>query len=211
MPQNLPGFGFYHDNQAQNASAIYTRVLSPKLVNTGSIAMSRLAMSHFAENSSTNDIAGKLGITGVGFGGSAGWGAPYFDVQGYSPFGDFWLATPMPMQAWDTIVEARDTLSWQKGLHAAKSGASGRRFIWPMWAPVQSRGYYSFTPGFTTETATNDETGSALASFLLGLPAARQLQNGLPSMNLPAMVCGGYRTGHVAGDAADDDQFGRAL
>jgi hypothetical protein len=181
-PQNLPGFGFHHDNQAQNASAIYTRVLSPSLVNTASLAMSRLAMSHFAENSNTNDIVGKLGITGVGFGGPAGWGAPYFNVQGYSPFGDSWLATPM--QAWDTIVEARDALSWQKGRHALKFGASARRFIWPMWALVQSRGYYSFTPGFTTQTATNDGTGSALASFLLGLPAARQLQNGLPSMNL---------------------------
>jgi hypothetical protein len=27
MPQNPPGFGFFHDNEAQNASAIYTRVL----------------------------------------------------------------------------------------------------------------------------------------------------------------------------------------
>ena len=182
MPQNLPGFGFFHDNQAQNASAIYTRVISPALVNTASIDMSRLAMSHFAENSYTNNIVGQLGITGVGFGGPAGWGAPYFNVQGYSPFGDSWLATPM--QAWDTVVEARDTLSWQKGRHGLKFGGSGRRFIWPMWALVQSRGYYSFTPGFTTQTATNDGTGSALASFLLGLPAARQLQNGLPSMNL---------------------------
>jgi len=182
MPQNLPGFGFNHDNAAQNASAIYTRVISPLLVNTASLAMSRLAMSHFAENSFTNDIVGQLGITGVGFGGPAGWGAPYFNVQSYSPFGDSWLATPM--QAWDTVVEARDTLSWQRGRHGIKFGGSGRRFIWPMWALVQSRGYYSFTSGFTTQTATNDGTGSALASFLLGLPAARQLQNGLPSMNL---------------------------
>jgi hypothetical protein len=190
MPQNLPGFGFTHDNQAQNASAIYTRVLSPHLVNTGSLAVSRLSMSHFAENSNTNDIVGKLGITGVGFGGPAGWGAPYFNVQGYSPFGDSWLATPM--QAWDTVVEARDTLSWQKGRHALKYGFSGRRFIWPMWALVQSRGYYSFTPGFTTQTATNDGTGSALASYLLGLPAARQLQNGLPSMNLRQWYVDGF-------------------
>jgi hypothetical protein len=182
MPQNLPGFGFNHDNAAQNASAIYTRVLSPQVVNTGSLAVSRLAMSHFAENSYTNDIVGELGITGVGFGGPAGWGAPYFNVQSYSPFGDSWLATPM--QAWDTVVEARNALSWQKGRHSLKFGGSARHFIWPMWALVQSRGYYSFTPGFTTETATNDGTGSALASFLLGLPAARQLQNGLPSMNL---------------------------
>jgi len=182
MPQNLPGFGFTHDNQSQNASAIYTRVLSPHMVNTASLAMSRLSMSHFSENNNTNDIVGELGITGVGFGGRTGWGAPYFNVQGYSPFGDSWLATPM--QSWDTIVEGRETLSWQKGRHALKFGASVRRFIWPMWALVQSRGYYSFTSGFTTQTATNDGTGSALASFLLGLPAVRQLQNGLPSMNL---------------------------
>jgi hypothetical protein len=182
MPQNLPGFGLNHDNAAQHASAVYTRVLSPHLVNTGSLAMSRLAMSHFSQNSYRNDIVGQLGMTGVGFGGSAGWGAPYFNVQGYSPFGDSWLATPM--QAWDTVVEARDMLSWQKGRHALKFGGSARRYIWPMWALVQSRGYYSFTSGFTTQTATNDGTGSALASYLLGLPAARQLQNGTPSMNL---------------------------
>jgi hypothetical protein len=53
-----------------------------------------------------------------------------------------------------------------------------------MWALVQSRGYYQFTPGFTTETSTNDGTGSGLASFLLGDPASRQLQAGVPSMNL---------------------------
>lgn len=190
MPQNLPGFGFFHDNQAQNVSAIYTRVISPALVNTVSIAMSRLSMSHFTENSNTNDIVGQLGITGVGFGGPRGWGAPYFNVQGYSPFGDSWLATPM--QAWDTVVEARETLSWQKGRHALKFGGSARRFVWPMWALVQSRGYYSFTPGFTTQTATNDGTGAALASFLLGLPAARQLQNGLPSMNLRQWYADGF-------------------
>jgi hypothetical protein len=182
MPQNLPGFGFNHDNQSQNGSIIYTRVISPRMVNTASVAVSRLAMSHWAENNNTNDIVSQLGITGVGFGGSAGWGAPYFNVQGYSPFGDSWLATPM--QAWDTIIEGRDSLSWQKGRHALKFGGSYRWFIWPMWALVQSRGYYSFTSGFTTQTATNDGTGSALASFLLGLPAVRQLQVGLPSMNL---------------------------
>jgi hypothetical protein len=181
MPQNLPGFGFNHDNLSQNAALIHTRVFSPNIVNTASVSMSRLSMSHYSENNYKNNIVGDLGITGVGFGGAAGWGAPYFNVQGYSPFGDSWLATPM--QAWDTILEGRDTLSWQKGRHALKFGGSYRRFIWPMWALVQSRGYYGFTNGFTTQTATNDGTGSALASFLLGLPSVRQLQYGLPSMN----------------------------
>jgi hypothetical protein len=49
---------------------------------------------------------------------------------------------------------------------------------------VQSRGFYSITSGFTTQTATNDGTGAALASFLLGFPASRQVQNGVPTMDL---------------------------
>src|ERR1051325_3985739 len=48
----------------------------------------------------------------------------------------------------------------------------------------QNRSYYQFTNGFTTRTATNDGTGSALASFLLGLPAVKQRQEGIPQMQL---------------------------
>jgi hypothetical protein len=182
VPQNLPGYGFNHDNLGQNGSVIWTRILSPNLVNTASASVSRLAMFHYTQNNGVNNIVDALGITGVNFGGQGAWGAPYFNVQGYSPLGDSWLATPMHM--WDTILEGRDTLSWQRGRHSMKFGGSYRWYIWPMWALVQSRGYYSFTSGFTTRTATNDGTGAALASFLLGLPASRQVQNGVPTMDL---------------------------
>lgn len=181
-PQNLPGFGLLHENLSQNADIAWTRVVTSNLVNTASIAYSRLAMTHFEENADTNDIIGQLGIQGVGFGGARAWGAPYFNVQGYSPFGDTYQATPM--QSWDTILEGRESLSWQKGGHSLKFGGSYRRFIWPMWAYVLSRGYYQFTSGFTTQTASNDGTGSALASMELGLPAVRQRQVGSPRMNL---------------------------
>jgi hypothetical protein len=181
-PQNLPGFGLYHDNFSQNANIAWTRIITPNLVNTATIAFSRLAMSHFQENSGTNDIISQLGIQGVGFGGPRAWGAPYFNVQGYSAFGDTFQATPM--QQWDTILEGRDTLAWQHGNHSFKLGGSFRRYIWPMWAYVQSRGYYQFTNGYTTQTATNDGSGSALASMLLALPAVRQRQVGSPHMNL---------------------------
>jgi outer membrane receptor protein involved in Fe transport len=119
---------------------------------------------------------------GVGFGGPPAAGAPYFNVQGYSGLGDTYLATPM--HAWDTVLEGRDTLSWQHGRHSWKAGGSYRRYIWPMWGFFQNRGYYQFTNGFTTQTLTNDGTGSGLASFLLGLPSVRQAQAGVPSMNL---------------------------
>ncbi|MGC4049783.1 MAG: carboxypeptidase regulatory-like domain-containing protein [Paludibaculum sp.] len=189
-PQNLPGFGLLHDNLSQNANIGWTRVLTPNLVNTALIAYSRLAMTHSEENAGVNDIIGQLGIQGVGFGGARAWGAPYFNVQGYSAFGDTFQATPM--QSWDTVVEGRDTLAWQHGHHSLRVGSSYRRFIWPMWAYVLSRGYYQFTSGYTTRTATNDGTGSALASMELGLPAVRQRQVGSPRMNLRQWYADAY-------------------
>jgi hypothetical protein len=181
-PLNLPGYGFNFANAPQNGAIIWTRIISPAVVNMASIGASRLEMRHWSENNGVNDIVSDLGIMGTNFGGPKAWGAPYFNVQGYSPLGDSWQATPM--QQWDTAVEARETLSWQRGSHSLKFGGIVRRVLWPMWALVQSRGFYQFTPGFTTQTLTNDGTGSALASFLLGLPASEQLQSGVPSMNL---------------------------
>ncbi len=182
MPQNLPGFGAVHDNLAQHGSIAWTRVISPRIVNIGEIAVSRLSMHRSSENSDTNDIVSELGIKGVGFGGKGAFGAPWFNVQGYSGMGDSFAATPM--HAWDTLLEARDSLSWQLGRHSLKLGGSYRYYIWPMWGFFQNRGYYQFTNGFTTQTATNDGTGSALASMLLGLPVVKQRQAGIPQMQL---------------------------
>jgi hypothetical protein len=181
-PQNLPGFGALHHNLSQHGMIGWTSILSPNLVNIATVTMSRLAMHRTSENSFTNDIVSELGITGIGFGGEGAFGAPWFNVQGYSGMGDSFIATPM--HAWNTLLEGRDLLSWQKGRHSLKFGASYRRFIWPMWGFFQNRGYYQFTNGFTTQTATNDGTGSALASFLLGLPAVKQRQAGIPQMQL---------------------------
>jgi carboxypeptidase family protein len=182
MPQNLVGFGALHDNLSQNGTIGWNRVISPNIVNMGSITFSRLAMHRTSENSFTNDIVSELGITGVGFGGKGAFGAPWFNVQGYSGMGDSFIATPTHM--WNTILEARDSLNWQLGRHSLKFGGSYRHYIWPMWGFFQNRGYYQFTNGFTTQTATNDGTGSALASFLLGLPAVKQRQAGIPQMQL---------------------------
>jgi len=191
MPWGLPGFGMYHENFSQHFTLAWNRVVTPSLVNSASVAVSRLAMSHTTESASKSDIVDELGITGTGFGGPKAWGAPYFTVQGFSPLGDNYLATPM--EAWDTVVEGRDTLNWQLGRHSAKFGGTYQRFIWPMWGFFQNRGYYQYTNGFTTEYALNDgSTGSSLASFLLGLPAARQGQAGVPQMNLRQWYANAY-------------------
>src|SRR5436305_8902046 len=182
MPINLPGFGTSHDDFAEQGSVAWNRIISSNLVNIASVTLSRLSMSHFTQSAYTNDIVSQLGILGIGFGGPGAWGAPWFNVQGYSGMGDTYAATPM--RAWDTTIEARDSLNWQRGRHGLKFGGSFRDYIWPMWGFFQNRGYYQFTRGYTSQTGANDGTGSALASFLMGLPAVKQRQAGVPSMNL---------------------------
>jgi hypothetical protein len=91
------------------------------------------------------------------------------------------------------VVEGRDSLSWQVGRHSMKFGGAYQKFIWPMWGFFQNRGYYQYTNGYTTQYALNDgSSGSALANFLLGLPAARQGQAGVPQMNLHQWYADGY-------------------
>jgi len=190
MPQNLPGFGAFHDNFSQHGNVSGNRVINSRVVNMASIAISRLSMHRSSENSDDNDIVSELGISGVGFGGQGAYGAPWFNVQGYSGMGDSFAATPM--HAWDTVIEARDVLSVQLGRHSLKIGGSYRHYIWPMWGFFQNRGYYQFTNGFTTQTATADGTGAALASFLLGLPAVKQRQAGVPQMQLRQFYADGF-------------------
>src|SRR2546428_891420 len=96
------------------------------------------------------------------------------------------------MKAWGTIIEGRDVLSWQKGRHGLKFGGSYRRYVWPMWGFFQNRGYYQFTNGFTTEFGLNNHDGAGLASLLLGLPAVKQRQAGIPQMQLRQWYADGF-------------------
>ncbi|MGH9401302.1 MAG: carboxypeptidase regulatory-like domain-containing protein [Terriglobia bacterium] len=181
-PQNLPGFGAFDDNLAQNLTIAYTHIVSPSSVNVTWFGLSRLSMHRYSQNNFTNDYISQLGIQGVGYGGKGAWGMPWFDIQGYSGMGDSYSATPV--QDWDTVFQAGDILNREMGRHSLQIGGDYRYFYWPMWGFFDNRGYYQFTNGFTTQTASNDGTGSGLASFLLGLPAARQRQAGIPVMDL---------------------------
>lgn len=184
----LPGFGSFNDNFSQQGNVSWNKIISPTMLNTVAITFSRLAMHRYEENAFNSDIVSQLGIQGIGFGGDGAFGAPFFNVQGYSPMGDNYSATPM--KAWDTIAEGRDTLSWQKGRHSMKFGASYSKFIWPMWGFFQNRGYYQFTNGFTSDV--NHTGGSGLATFLLGLPAVKQRQAGIPQMQLRQWYAAGF-------------------
>src|SRR5258708_30285705 len=195
MAIKLGGFGGFDDDLSQRCNVSWNRISSPRMVNVASVSGWRLAMSHTTQSANVNDIVSQLGIVGVGFGGPGAFGAPWFNVQGYSGMGDTYAATPM--RAWDTTIEGRDLLSWQRGRHSLKFGGSYRRYIWPMWGFFQNRASYQFTNGYTTQTATNNGTGSGLASFLLRLPAVKQRQAGIPQMQLRNWSADGFVQDYV--------------
>jgi len=181
-PENLPGFGTNHDNRLQNVTGSFVQPIGSRMVHEVRVGFARMQLDRAGEAAGGTDLIGALGIKGVGFGGADAYGLPYFNVQGYQPFGDSLLCTPCHYD--NKLLQIGDRLTWVRGQHSLKVGGDFRYFKWDMLGFFQNRGYYQFTNGFTTQTASNDGTGQSLASFLLGLPTVMQRQAGLPSMNM---------------------------
>ncbi len=181
-PENLPGFGAYHDNRVHNLTLTSINPVSQTFVSELRFGYQRMRLHRYGENANGADLVGQLGIPGVGFGGPEAYGLPRFTVQGQDAFGDSLLCTPC--RYWNNLFQVGEHVTWLKGAHSIKMGGDLRYFRWDMLGFFQNRGFFSFTPGFTTRTAGNDGTGNALASFLLGLPVVAQRQAGLPSMKM---------------------------
>ena len=181
-PENLPGFGAFHDNRVQNVTFTMVNPISGRFLNEARLGVARMRLHRYGETANGTDLVTELGIPGVGFGGSDAFGLPRFDVQGYDPMGDSLLCTPC--QYWNTNIQGGERFTWSEGRHSIRFGGDVRRFVWDMLGFFQNRGYFQFTPGLTSRTSLTDGTGDALASFLLGSPALAQRQAGLPSMNL---------------------------
>jgi outer membrane receptor protein involved in Fe transport len=189
-PENLPGFGAAHDNRVQNLTLTFIQPLSSRIVHEMRAGATRMQLGRLGEKAYGDDLISELGIRGVGFGGAQAYGLPQFNVQGFQPFGDSLLCTPCK---YDNVqFQAGDRLSLAAGSHSISVGGNVRRFRWDMLGFFQNRGYFQFTPGFTSQTGTNDGTGSALASYLLGLPALAQRQAGTPSMNMRQTAVDAY-------------------
>jgi len=68
----------------------------------------------------------------------------------------------------NNTYQVYDNFSWQKGRHSMRFGAEVLRIQYNRFETPNPLGTFTFTNGYTTRTAANDGTGSALASMLLG-------------------------------------------
>lgn len=185
-PENLPGFGAFHDNRVQNLSVSLVSPVSNRLVTETRFGFARMRLHRFGETANGADLVTELGIPGVGYGGSDAYGLPRFDIQGYDPIGDSLLCTPC--RYWNNNFQVGERLTWSAGRHSIRFGGDARRFVWDMLGFFQNRGYFQFTSPITSRTSLADGTGDPLASFLLGTPALAQRQAGTPSMNMRQMT-----------------------
>jgi len=71
----------------------------------------------------------------------------------------------------DNTFQFYDNVSWNKGKHSVKFGGGLYWIQYNRYEAPNNLGRFQFTNGFTTRTASADNTGDALASMLLGLPA----------------------------------------
>ncbi len=179
-PQNLPGFGAYHDNRVQNFTFTLLHPTAQRLLTETRFGFARMVLHRYGESANGTDLIAQLGIPGVGFGGTDAYGLPLFDVQGYDPMGDSLLCTPC--RYWNNNFQGGERVTWSRGNHSFRFGGDARKFNWDMLGFFQNRGYFQFTTPITSATSLADGTGDALASFLLGTPALAQRQAGTPSM-----------------------------
>ena len=179
-PENLPGFGAFHDNRVQNLTLTLLKPTSQHLLIETRFGFARMRLHRYGETANGADLVTQLGIPGVGFGGSDAYGLPRFDIQGYDPIGDSLLCTPC--QYWNNNFQGGERVTWSRGNHSVRFGGDIRKFNWDMLGFFQNRGYFQFTTPITSRTSLADGTGDALASFLLGDPTLAQRQAGTPSM-----------------------------
>ncbi len=189
-PGTFPGFGNNSEGKPKNLTISDIHTFSSNLFNEFKAGYARLREGTLQENAFGPDLIQQLGIPGVGFGGEAARGLPQFSVQNFSAFGDGTFALPSLLR--NNTFQFVDNVTWLKGRHSIKGGVEFTRFQYNLQAWFQSRGFFQFTNGYTTRTATNDGTGNAFATYLLGLPFFAQRQVGQTRLDARSTRAAGY-------------------
>jgi hypothetical protein len=199
----------------QNVTFGYDVVARPTLLVDLRAAWSRFASQSQTDNAGHNvnsDFGGPLGVNLPGIAGTDGLAQVAFKTGGYSSLGD---QNNMPTDYWDNNFQYLANLSWTKGAHTFKFGASVLRRNW-MVLQQSRKGVFTFsnqttdgalqtcTPGpACTLTGGNSANGNSFASFLVGLPITT-LQR--LSLNKPS-----YRNWETSAYFGDDFQATKRL
>jgi len=193
-PGGLFAFAGSNETRAQNIQLNMVRTLRPNLLLELKAGYTRLALQSLTVNSgknSANDLGFACNITNcVNVGDTQTFGLPRLVIQGFQDLGDPFF---VPLLIFNNTFQYSGALTWTRGAHNFKFGAS---LIRRQFSPVQSarpRGEFTFNASTTNAPA---PLNFGLANFIVGAPVTIIRQ---ASLYTP-----GYRTWEHGFYAQDD-------
>jgi hypothetical protein len=143
-----------------------TFTISPTVLNEFRFGYNSFYNTYGRELAFERDVVSELGIPGVTPGPPEAWGIPAINISGFNGFGD---STESPYTNDNKVFEFTDNVSWIRGSHSVKVGASIRYDQFNQVGNQFARGAFNFD-GRGTGSATGVATpgGAAFADFLLG-------------------------------------------
>lgn len=178
----VPGWGCNEMQRTQQATAGWTHIFSPNLVNEARVGYARFGFYRLQEDD-TVDVINRLQIGGLPDAGVTPFnnGAPQIALTGYVTIGG---PTNLPQGRHDNNYNYVDNISWTKGSHTLKWGVDYLRILFNSFFTNTGRGAFTFQD--------NVFTGNAVADLLLGLPRTASRDPGAPFHNAIANVLGVY-------------------
>ncbi len=162
------------DVRAQQAAIGFTSNGAAWL-NEARLSFTRLRVFDVPQSALGANVAADLGIQGVS-NDPLTFGLPYFLITNYSTLTD---DPAIPKAQRDNLWSLSDGVSLVRGAHTLKAGFQFLHSQVNFLKDQYQRGQFIFTGAFTSNPASPDGTGDALADFLLGFPqdTNRQLGN----------------------------------
>ncbi|MEO5742184.1 MAG: carboxypeptidase-like regulatory domain-containing protein, partial [Vicinamibacterales bacterium] len=164
-------------NRIHQVMAGNTRTLSPTVVNEFRFGFNSFFNTFGRESAFVRDITSELAIPGMGSLPPEAWGIPSIGINGFSGFGD---SSEGPYTNRNRVFEFIDNVSWIKGRHSLKVGATLRYDVYDQIGNQFARGAFAFD-GRGTGSLTGAPTpgGAAFADFLIGRQSLSELSGAL--------------------------------
>jgi outer membrane receptor protein involved in Fe transport len=179
--RSVSGWGCNETQRTQQATAGWTHIFTPNLVNEARVGYIRFGFYRIQQDS-TVDVVHALGIGGLTDAGVTPFnnGAPQITMTGYVTIGG---ATNLPQGRHDNNYNYIENMTWTKGSHTMKWGVDYLHILFNSFFTSNGRGAFTFQNTFT---------GNAVADLLLGLPQSATRNPGTPFHNAIADNYGIY-------------------
>jgi hypothetical protein len=178
LPTGLPDFGApgaFASNQtfktrARNIALSHTHIFKNNIINQFTAGYNR-TFNYITSFGYLSNKSAELGIPGANLGTDETSSLTRMTIQNFVGIGDRGFS---PFQGGTNVYHYSNTLSMVRGAHSLNVGGTMRFMQLNLLGDTALAGQFGFTRFFTagfTNNALNANTGNAVASLLLGLPA----------------------------------------